>query len=238
MRIAVCDDDLREMEQFENALKGWDPTRSAEKYFSGASLLEAAKQSPPFDIVFLDIYMPGENGIDIAKEIRGISPETGIVFVTVSREHAVDAFSLYAMHYLVKPVTTDGVIEAFKRLTDARMKKRERITLKSGANRHTIFLDQICLLESDNHSVNISLTDGRRLKVRMSFSEIEQKMNKNFLRINRGILVNMNYIAQMGTDVCVLMNGIRLPINIRQSTVIRTAYDNYVFDWLSERREL
>ena len=238
MRIAVCDDDLREMEQFENALKGWDPTRSAEKYFSGASLLEAAKQSPPFDIVFLDIYMPGENGIDIAKEIRGISPETGIVFVTVSREHAVDAFSLYAMHYLVKPVTTDGVIEAFKRLTDARMKKRERITLKSGANRHTIFLDQICLLESDNHSVNISLTDGRRLKVRMSFSEIEQKMNKNFLRINRGILVNMNYIAQMGTDVCVLMNGIRLPINIRQSTVIRTAYDNYVFDRLSERREL
>ena len=238
MRIAVCDDDLREMEQFENALKGWDPTRSAEKYFSGASLLEAAKQSPPFDIVFLDIYMPGENGIDIAKEIREISPETGIVFVTVSREHAVDAFSLYAMHYLVKPVTTDGVIEAFKRLTDARMKKRERITLKSGANRHTIFLDQICLLESDNHSVNISLTDGRRLKVRMSFSEIEQKMNKNFLRINRGILVNMNYIAQMGTDVCVLMNGIRLPINIRQSTVIRAAYDNYVFDRLSERREL
>ena len=238
MRIAVCDDDLREMEQFENALKGWDPTRSAEKYFSGASLLEAAKQSPPFDIVFLDIYMPGENGIDIAKEIREVSPETGIVFVTVSRDHAVDAFSLYAMHYLVKPVTTDGVIEAFKRLTDARIKKRERITLKSGANRHTIFLDQICLLESDNHSVNISLTDGRRLKVRMSFSEIEQKMNKNFLRINRGILVNMNYIAQMGTDVCVLMNGIRLPINIRQSTVIRTAYDNYVFDWLSERREL
>ena len=236
MRIAVCDDDLREMEQLESALKGWDPTRSAEKYFSGAALLASAKQQPPFDIVFLDIYLPGENGIDIATELRTISPDTGIVFVTVSRDFAVEAFSLYAMHYLIKPVTTDGIIEAFKRLTEFRAKKRVSITLKSGTNRHTVFLDQICLVESDNHSVNILLTDGRRLKIRMSFSDIEQKMDKNFLRINRGIIVNMDYIAQMGTNICVLRDGLSLPINIRQNTAIRAAYDNYVFDRLSERK--
>ncbi len=234
MRIAVCDDDLREMEQFEEALKNWDPTRSVEKYFNGNSLLEAAKEKPQFDIVFLDIYLPGESGIDIAEKIRGISPETGIVFVTVSREHAVDAFSLYAVHYLVKPVTTEDIIESFRRLTNLRDKKRERITLKSGTERYTVFLDQIYLFESDNHSVNISLNDGRRLKVRMSFSELEKKMNKNFLKINRGIVVNMDYITQMGIDTCVLQNGIRLPITIRQSTSIRAVYDNYVFDKLSK----
>ena len=42
MRIAICDDELREQEQFAKALRGWDPTRSAEKFFSGSSLLEAA----------------------------------------------------------------------------------------------------------------------------------------------------------------------------------------------------
>lgn len=236
MRIAICDDDLREQEQFEEALQGWDPTRIAEKYISGADLLEAAKESPSFDIVFLDIYLPGENGIDIARELQEISPETGIVFVTVSREHAVDAFSLYAMHYLIKPVTTEGIVEAFRRLTDVRSAYRKRITLTIGTDRHTVYLNQICLLESDNHVVNVSLSDGRRLKVRMPFGQLERKMDKNFLRINRGIVVNMEYIVQMGKDTCILRNGIRLPITIRQSSAIRAAYDDYVFEQLSRRK--
>ncbi len=235
MRIAICDDDLREQEQFEEALRGYDGALRAEKFSSGASLLEAAKQSPRFDIVFLDIYMPGESGIDIAGRLREISPDTGIVFVTVSREHAVEAFSVYAMHYLIKPVTTEAVTEAFRRLNESRSKYKERITLMVGPNRHTVFLDSICLIESDNHAVNISLSDGSKLRVRMSFGELERKMNKNFLRINRGISVNMDYIAQMGTDTCILQDGKRLPIAIRQSAAIRAAYDNYVFDRLSSR---
>ena len=85
MRIAVCDDDLAEQEQFDEALHGWDPTRSAEKFLSGTALLEAAREDPPFDIVFLDIYMPGENGMDVAKALGEISPETGVAFVTTSR---------------------------------------------------------------------------------------------------------------------------------------------------------
>lgn len=236
MRIAVCDDDLRELEQFEKALRGWDPTRSAEKFVNGAALLEAAQLSPPFDVAFLDIYMPDEDGVGIAKKLRQISPETEIVFVTTSREHAVDAFSLSALHYLVKPVTTDEIIETFRRLTKSRSNHRESVTLTVGADRHTVFLDRICLIESDNHTVNVSLSDGRILKVRMSFNELERQMNGNFLKINRGITVNMDCIAQMGTDICILQNGIRLPIAIRHSAAIRAAYDNYVFDKLCERK--
>ena len=236
MRIAVCDDDLRERERFEKALRGWNPEHSAEKFANGASLLEAARKMPPFDIVFLDIYMPGENGIDIAKELKRISPETGIVFVTVSREHAVDAFSLYAVHYLIKPVTTEGIAETFRRFTQFRSERREQITLAVGAERHTVFLDRICFFESDNHTVNVSLADGRKLKVRMAFGELERKMNEKFLRINRGLAVNMDYIAQLGTNICVLRDGIRLPIAIRQSAAVRAAYDNYVFERLSRRR--
>lgn len=236
MRIAVCDDDLEEQEQFERALQGWDPARSAEKFLDGASLLRAAGRTPCFDIVFLDIYMPGENGVDVARRLREISPDTGIAFVTTSREHAVEAFSLEALHYLVKPVTTENVVEAFRRLTGIRSRCRKNITFTVGADRHTVFQDQICLLESDNHAVNVLLSDGRRLKVWMPFSEIEQKLDESFLKINRGILVNMDYIVQMGMDTCVLLDGSRLPIAVRQSSAIRAAYDNYVFDRLSRRK--
>lgn len=236
MRIAVCDDDLQEQKQFEEALKCFDTTQNAETFNNGAALLTAAKKDPPFDIVFLDIYMPGENGIDIAKELQAVSPETGIVFVTTSREHAVDAFSLYALHYLVKPITPEGIAEAFRRLTELHSEYRERISLAVGSERYTVFLDQICLLENDNHAVNVLLADGQKLKVWMSFNELEKKMNGNFLKINRGIVVNMDHIAQMGTDTCILQDGIKLPIAIRQSAAIRAAYDNYVFDRLSKRK--
>ena len=91
MRIAICDDSHSEQEQFIKALHGWDASRTPERFSDGASFLAAAKETPHFDIVFLDIYMPGENGVDIGKELQKLSPETGIVFVTTSEEHAVDA---------------------------------------------------------------------------------------------------------------------------------------------------
>ena len=236
MRIAVCDDNAADREKFAKTLKECAPTLDAEQFADGASFLEAAKKMPPFDAVFLDIYMPGTNGVDIAKTLKEISPETGLVFVTTSREHAVEAFSLYAMHYLVKPVTAQGIQQALSRLTELRHSHRDSITLTVGRERHIVFLDQICILESDNHTVNVSLSDGRRLKVRMQFGEMERMMNKKFLRINRGIMVNMDYIMRMGADTCVMQNGIRLPITIRQSAAIRASYDDYVFDRLAGRK--
>ncbi len=238
MRIAVCDDDKQEQEQFEEALKGWDPTRSAEKFYNGGDLIEAAKSVPAFDIVFLDIYLPGENGIDIAKKLNRISPETSVVFVTVSREHAVDAFSVYAIHYLVKPVTTEGIVECFRRLTQKRWENSRPITLISDRNRYTVFTNQIYLLESSNHTVLVSLTDGRCIKALTTFKELEKNMNDEFLKLNRGILVNMNYIARLNSDVCTLQNGTELPLSIRRRAAIRREYDNFVFEKLRQRRRI
>lgn len=242
MRIAICDDDPREQKQFDEALQEWDPTQNAEKFFSGEALLKAARNLPHFDIVFLDIYMPGENGVEIAGKLRAVSPETGIAFVTTSPEYAVEAFSLRALHYLVKPVTAEDIDETFQRLQILYAKQasspvREKISFVVGPERYTVFLDQICLLENENHAVNVSLSDGRRLKVWMTFHELEQKLDGSFLKINRGIIVNMDYIIQMGPDICILRTGNRLPIAIRQSAVIRAAYDDYVFERLARHKE-
>ena len=230
MRIAVCDDALSEQEQFDEAMRGWDPTRVAEKFFSGAALLEAAKGSSVFDIAFIDIYMPGENGVDIAEALKKISPETEIVFVTTSESHAVAAFSLGALHYLVKPVTTAGIIEVFRRLADLRTRQRETLSFSVGGALCTVFLSQICSLESGNHTVEVSLDDGRRLKTRTPLYELEQKSGKRFLKINRGVLVNMEHIERMGTDCCVLRNGSRFFLAVRERSAICAAYSDYLLD--------
>lgn len=236
MRIAICDDSQREQEQFIKALHGWDPTRQPECFLTGAALLEAAKQEPPFDIVFLDIYMPDENGVDIAGELQKVSPETGIVFVTTSQEHAVAAFSLQALHYLVKPVTTEGIVESFRRLTQLRQRQRPMATFATGWGSSTVYLDEIYYLQSMDHAVDIYLTGSRQLRVWATLTELEQKLNDSFLKLNRSTIVNMEQIEQMGVDSCILRNGTRLEFTRRDRTTIRAAYDNFLFARLSGRR--
>lgn len=236
MRVAICDDIRSEQEQFIKALHGWDPSRMPECFSDGASFLAAAREPPHFDIAFLDIYLPGENGVDIAKELQKLSPETGIVFVTTSQEHAVDAFSLYALHYLVKPVTTQGIVEAFRRLALVTSKKRPMLTLTTGRGSSAVYQDEIYCLQIVNRVVEISLTDGRQIKVWMSLGELEQKLDGSFLRINRGTIVNMEQIEQMSTDTCMLRNGMRLEFSRRERASIRNAYSNYLFTRLSERK--
>ena len=233
MRIAVCDDALSEQEQFDEALRGWDPTRTAEKFFSGTALLEAAKGTPAFDIAFIDIYMPGENGVGIARALKKTSPGTKIVFVTTSESHAVSAFSLGALHYLVKPVTTGGIIEVFRRLTELNTRQREMLSFSVGGDICTVFLSQICSLECGNHTVEVSLDDGRRLKPRTPLYELEQRSDKRFLKINRGVIVNMEHIERMGTDCCVLRNGSRFFLAVRERSAICAAYSDYLLDRFS-----
>ena len=235
MRIAVCDDELKEQNQIEKALRGWDPTCSMEKFCDGASLLEAARKIPPFDIAFLDIYMPYGNGVEIAGALRELSPETGIVFVTTSREHAIDAFALDALHYLIKPVTTEGVIESFRRLTELRMRQQKTISLSVGGDIYTVPLNRICALESSNHAVEVVLLDGRRLKTWMPLSELKQKLGERFLKINRGIVVNMDHIERMGTADCSLRNGSRYFLSTRERNAIRASYNEYLLSRLSRR---
>lgn len=238
MRIAICDDEQRSWEQLTTALHGWDPTRQAECFSTGAALLEAAgdQEKEYFDIVFLDIYMPGENGVDIAGELQRLSPKTGIVFVTTSREHAVDAFSLHALHYLVKPVTTEGVVEAFRRLTQLRSRQRPMLTLTAGHDSHTVYLDEIGYIQSANHATEVFLTGGKQIRVWTPLNELESRLSEAFLKINRGTIVNMEQIEQMGLNSCMLRDGTRLEFTRRERGAIRAAYDNYLFSRLSQRK--
>ncbi len=236
MRIAVCDDDLREREQMLQALRTWDPAAQAECFSGGVSLLEAARQSPPFDIVFLDIYMPGENGVEIARRLRDISPQTGLVFVTNSEDHAIAAFSLSALHYLVKPVTGPDVAEVFRRLKELRPELRKTIRLTVGRNTQTVALDHICYLVSANHAVEITLVGDRKLRVWTPLNELEQMLDRSFLKINRGIIVNMDHVEEMRTKSCVMQNGQELFLVVRDRGAICAAYHDYLLDQLSRKK--
>ena len=238
MRIAICDDDKSEREDFIAALRGWDPTRYAECFGDGASLLRAAESQPPFSIVFLDIYMPEENGMDIARKLREISPETGIVFVTTSPDHAVEAFSLQAVHYLVKPVTTAGIREAFARIQKQQAKMRSVLSVKFGHGQRSLYLNEIISLESNGHQVIITMVNSETVSAYTSIREIQALLDDTFLLVQRGLIVNMEHIESMQTDACILRTGQQVLLSRKKRASIREAYNNHVFRKLSSLQSL
>ena len=99
MTIAILDDDLNEINKIQDLIFNIQGDYRVEHFQSGRALIEAINQGETFDLLLCDIFMEEENGMDTAREVRRISPQTGIAFITCSREHAVDAFSMDALHY-------------------------------------------------------------------------------------------------------------------------------------------
>ncbi|MCD8338293.1 MAG: LytTR family DNA-binding domain-containing protein [Lachnospiraceae bacterium] len=236
MHIAVCDDSRLSQVLFLNALREWDPTQYAECFASGADLLKAMRELPVFDIVFLDIYLPGENGVDIANQIRLLSSRTGIVFVTNSQGHAVDAWSLNALHYLVKPITAEGIEESFRRLKNVSQDSRPMVLLNNGKESYTVYLEEIVYICSSRHAKEIHLVTGQVIRIWTEFEELEEKLDQRFLKLNRGTIVNMEHIRQMNKEYCLLDDGKKLDFSRRMREAIREAYEAYLFSQLPDKR--
>ncbi|MCD7844126.1 MAG: LytTR family DNA-binding domain-containing protein [Clostridiales bacterium] len=235
MRIAVCDDSGREQEELREALRACVPAEEPECFAGGKELLAAAEKMPPFDIAFLDIYLPDESGVALARNLQALSPSTGIVFVTSSLDHAVEAFSLNALHYLAKPVRTEDVAEALRRLAKLQQKKRQLIALPSGGVSYTVYLDEISYIRCEGHTKEVVLTNGKLLRTRIPMEELRAKLGDSLLKVNRSCIVNMEQIAQMGTDACILQDGTRLEFARRERAAVRAAYSNYLFACLNRR---
>ena len=113
LAIAICEDETYILEELrkkaERYIKKRRLTANIKTYTSGEELL---KESAAFDIILLDLRLPGLNGMEVAKQISGKSP---IIFITSYQEYALEAFEVEAVHYLLKPVTDERLYVAMDR---------------------------------------------------------------------------------------------------------------------------
>ena len=117
LNIAVCEDDDIDFQALEACLHSvcdeWDLTSRIARFFSGEEFLATLGKIPP-DIIFMDIYLNGISGMEAARDTR-LTGQSRFIFTTSSREHALEAFTLNAAHYLLKPLTKEAVREALRR---------------------------------------------------------------------------------------------------------------------------
>lgn len=188
-----------------------------------------------FDIVFLDIYMEGINGMDAARRLYETDKNCRVIFLTTSTEHAQISYSVHAVYYLIKPLDQ----EQFEQAMDFCGLKPEYavpfLSLNIDGDRHQIDTEQILYIDYQNRMTHICFRDGS-LALNKSFGEIAALLepDERFLTIFRGVMVNMQHIAKHDDIFFVLDNGKRLQITIRNKKAIAQAYRSYVFNHMED----
>lgn len=235
MRVGICDDNKRDLEAMRALFRRAAPGCDVDAFPDGGELLRAVSEGADYDLLFLDIIMPKLSGMELAQELGRIAPETPVVFLTDSDAYAVEAFSVKALHYILKPMTEPALRECLRRLGERQSARRRVLIISSSGVQQMLFADEIQFAQSDAHYYDLHLKNGTVIKVRMTQSEIQSTLGSTFLLISRGLVVNVEFIRQLGSKSCILKDGREILLSRGNMEQIHSAYAAYVFSQLSKR---
>ena len=166
----------------------------------------AAIQKEQFDILFLDINVPGVNGIELAKRATNGSK---VIFTTASPEFAVQGFELDAVDYLVKPFSFERFQKAIAKLLHRNIDPTKSLSnefenafihIKSGGNLIKVKLNEICLVESQRNMLIIHLTN-KQLQTYGTINEFEDRLPKGkFVRIHKSFIISLDKIESFNAS--------------------------------------
>lgn len=233
MRIAIVDDISSERETLKAGLSVQLARLSLDAavycFGSGADFLSAAGRKR-FDLVFLDIYMGDENGVDTAQALRSFDADCLLVFTTTSADHALDGFRVRAFHYLVKPCTEADLSALFDEIAKRLPSDDRYIEVNAAGGPVRLRFREILYAEHHQHQIHIYRADGRETVARQTFRELCASLaDERFFPCSRGVIVNMEHAGDFdGTDF-ILRNGRRVPVSRDLAKAARMAFGDFLF---------
>lgn len=228
IKIAICDDEkalrtqLREIAERELQLQGVDYNIS--EFESGESFLRA---NDSFDILFLDIEMPGINGIDTAKSLRQMDTNTIIIFVTSYKDFVFQGYEVRALNYILKPYKEEKIKEVlFVALTEsAKLSEQYYLVEQRGGTTKLYFKDVICF-SSDRRMVTATGTKNT-VSFYGTLSDLEGKLPSFFVRIHSRHLVNLHYVEHIKSN-SVICSSETLPVSRSCKPELMTAFAKFM----------
>ncbi len=227
MRIAVCDDEKSELGKIGDYLEEYLYSRNIQAktayYENSAEMVSAEMVQGGSDIYILDIIMPEINGIELGKELKKLHEgETFIIYITSSREFALESYSVKAFSYLLKPVMKETL---FKELDECRLyikKTMRRCEMNCTEGMYITDEDDILYIEYNNHRMIYTLTEGRKLEgvyKRGSFDmQSSQFLEHNcFLKVSASFIINMRQVARICQNSFVMLDGKEISITRKYS---------------------
>ena len=238
MNIAICDDQIADCRLLQGFIEKYCSDRrldaSLSVFIRGEDFISAHRASP-FHLAFLDIYMQDTDGIRLASLLRETDRDCIIVFTTSSLAHAVQAFGVRAMDYLVKPVTYDRVEDVLNRCDKLFSQNMQYIVVRADRRDVRVPLRDFIYADVYDTSCVIHTRKGT-LTTYISLSELEKNLGgPPFLRCHRSYLVNMRFVQSVLDNDFLLETGERIPIRRSNGKAVKQAYLD--FKWEELRRE-
>ena len=234
LKIAICDDENPYCQEAEQMLNRYMEEMSVpcqtETFDVSSNLLDLTEKGTIYDIYLLDIYMPGVTGMSIATELRSRGVKSPIIFLTSSRDHALEAFGVDATHYLLKPYTKDHFYAAMdKAMQSITSHKDDTIVLKVDNEYRSISVSKIQFCAAEDKYQRFYLEKGDRLLVRISGTELYKQLSEFecFYRCGRGYIVNLNHISKISPEGAVFKEGLKLHLPNTVLAGLRKAFFDY-----------
>ena len=235
-RIAICDDEISQIKNISDYLTRFsiktDTEFQIERFTSGNELLKKYyNEKSPFDILFLDMEMPGLNGIETAEEIRRIPDRNVLIaFITSYPEYMQDSFDVQASQYFTKPVSYELFEQKLEKMLDYINGLETNITVLSQKSGETIlYLDDIICIEANKNSNLIITTQNEEIVIKGKINNYEKELaNKYFISIHRSCLANMKYIRKFNADSLEFSTGKIVPVSRRKLSEIKYAFSKYM----------
>lgn len=236
MKVAICDDSAQDAELICALLREHFDKNGfigeLHTFASGEALAEAFAETS-FDVVFLDIYMEGMNGLKTAERLRALDPGFSLIFITSSTDHALDCFSLGTDGYVVKPIQREDIDRAFSKCRDVFLKNGRFIEVPSDRTKRKIPLHKIQFMEVYGKEVLVH-TRKETIKTSVPLDELEKMITGPFLRCHRSYIVNLNYVEALQPDDFLMRDGSLVPLRQRGRAELRDAYADFLSDRLFE----
>ena len=237
IRIAVCDDERKILDEVSGYIKNYAEKKSKEievfRFDSATSLIGALEDGKSFDIFVLDVYIGDERGTVLARDIRKLGIESPIIFATTSVEHAPESYETGTLRYLIKPINPAKFYEAM----DAALASVEKISqrlikMKTENGLESINVSHIICSEVHDHYQYVTMYNGTQIKIRMTVTELFTMLSGygGFIRIGSAYIINLRHVKNVSrTEVC-LYNDVSIQIPRGKHAEIKNAFWNFQYE--------
>ena len=216
LRVALADDELMARKRLSRLVVAMPDVELVAVCASADELLKAL----PVDVVLLDVRMPGLSGIDVAALLG--EPRPAVIYVTAHRDHAVDAFDIGAVDYVLKPVDASRLRQAIDRV---RKTPQDKLAVHTGQGVVLVDIGQISLVSFDGTLTTIHRVDGASLMTDQSLSALSARLPE-LMRVHRRYLLSLTHTERLsptpsGAYVALTVDGHEVPVSRQAARRLR-----------------
>lgn len=239
VKIAICDDEKQIRLYIAKCVSEICPEAEMSEYPKADAIITKSFNA---DILFLDIKMPGMDGMKAARILRTLGNKTIIIFVTAAKEYVFQAFDVGAVQYILKPFEKEKLVQTIKRALELARERNDMenkssydnegesskiIWVNCHGSKIKILITEIAYAEVFDRQIVLHMMDKRSIEYYGKMTELEGITGKDFFRIHRAYLINLGLISSYNSKA-VNICGDELPIARGKYSELVKAYLAYV----------